>query len=45
MWWQNWIFSIITSVFSVNDPPEIILIYWIAAQEILIINVENSCAA
>ncbi len=41
------IFSIITPVFSVTWSSEIILIFWFAAQEtfLIIINVENSCAA
>ncbi len=44
---QRWIFSIITPVFSVTWSSEIILICWFAAQEtfLIIINVENSCAA
>ncbi len=43
---QRWIFSIITHVFSVTWS-EISLICWFAAQEafLIIINVENSCAA
>ncbi len=42
---QSWIFSIITSVS--NDPSEIILLCWFAAQEtfLIIINVKNSSAA
>ncbi len=38
--------SLLQSLVS-HDPSEIILIYWFAAQEafIIIINVENSCAA
>ncbi len=56
LWWQSWIFSIITPVFS--DPSEIILIFWFELQKhyysrvlllvlvsIIIINVENSCGA
>ncbi len=44
---QSCIFSIITPVFSVTWSSEIIIIYWLAAQEILliIISVENGCAA
>ncbi len=44
---QSCIFSIITPVFSVTWSSEIIIIYWFAAQEtfLIIINVENSCAA
>ncbi len=44
---QICIFSIITPVFSVTWCSEIILIWWFAAQEtfLIIINVENSCAA
>ncbi len=44
---QSCIFSIITPVFSVTWSSEIILICWFAAQEtfLIIINVENSCAA
>ncbi len=44
---QSCIFSIITAVFSVAWSSEIILIFWFTAQEIflIIINVENSCAA
>ncbi len=44
---QSWIFSIITPVFSFTWSSEIILICWFAAQEtfLIIINVENSCAA
>ncbi len=44
---QRCIFSIITPVFSVTWSSEIILICWITAQEtfLIIINVENSCAA
>ncbi len=40
-------YSIITPVFSVTWSSEIILICWFAAQEtfLIIINVENSCAA
>ncbi len=43
LWWQSWIFSIITSVS--HDPSEIVLIYWFAAQEtfLIIINVEKIC--
>ncbi len=44
---QSCIFSIITPVFSVTWSSEIIIICWFAAQEtfLIIINVENSCAA
>ncbi len=44
---RSCIFSIITPVFSVTWSSEIILIYWLAAQEtfLIIINAENSCAA
>ncbi len=44
---QSCIFSIITPVFSVTWSSEIILICWFTAQEtfLIIINVENSCAA
>ncbi len=44
---RSCIFSIITPVFSVTWSSEIILICWFAAQErfLIIINVENSCAA
>ncbi len=40
-------FSIITPVVSVTQSSEIIIIYWFTAQEtfLIIINVENSCAA
>ncbi len=42
---RSWIFSIITPVF--RDPSEIILICWFDPQEknLIIINVDNSCAA
>ncbi len=44
---QNRIFSIITQSSVSHDPSEIILIYWLAAQETLIIvsNVEIGCVA
>ncbi len=44
---RSCIFSIITAVFSVTWSSEITLICWFAAQEtfLIIINVENSCAA
>ncbi len=44
---RSCIFSIITPVFSVTWSSEIIIICWFAAQEtfLIIINVENSCAA
>ncbi len=46
LWWQSWIFSIITAVFSVTWSSEIILIFWFAAQDkFIIINVKNSTAA
>ncbi len=42
---QSWIFSIITSVFSVTWSSEIIIIWWFAAQEtfLIIIIFESSC--
>ncbi len=44
---RSWIFSIITPVFSVTWSSEIIIIFWYAAQETFLINinVEISCAA
>ncbi len=46
MWWQTWIFNIVTPVFSVTYPLEVILICWFGQDTFLIIvNVENSCAA
>ncbi len=44
---QSWIFSIITPVFSITWSSEIIIISWFGVQEtfLIIINVENSCAA
>ncbi len=44
---RSCIFSIITPVFSVTWSSEIILIYWFAAQEtiLIIINVENRCSS
>ncbi len=43
----NWVFSIISAIFSVTWSSEIMLICWFAAQEafMIIVNVENSCAA
>ncbi len=37
MWFQSWIFSIITSVLVSHDASEIILIFWFAAQKTFII--------
>ncbi len=55
MYIKMWFNSVINAEFSASflqssvshDPSEIILIYWLNAQEtyIIIINVENSCAA
>ncbi len=44
---KSWIVSIITQSSVSHDPSEIIIIFWFAAQEtsLIIINVENSCAA
>ncbi len=39
---RSCIFSIITAVFSVTWSSEIILIWWFAAQQTIIINVEKS---
>jgi len=38
---QSWIFTIITPVFSVKWPSEIILICWFSAQEKCLINVKT----
>ncbi len=43
---QSWIFASLLQSSVSHDPSEIILIYWFASQQTLLIyNVEKSCAA